>query len=820
MRMKARVRNIIISSVVGAAVVVAIVVPCVLLIPSDDTGNDSGGGGDSGDDRPTYTFDDYLSNNFGYSSLYPTWDRTDTTSMKYITRNSDGDIVTRIYNKPDTDVDVLITGPSEGDTTKTSAYSVSADNQYIWYRRDWKQVWRHSYTANFAIYRMNGAAGVLLDDTSIAGFPMDGMIHHMEWSPTGHNLAIVYDWDIWIIKNLDDTNPTLTQVTADGQKNKIYNGIPDWVYEEEMISANNVLYWAPDSNSFAFLRTDDTNTPIVEFSMYNNAQYPETVQIAYPKAGTTNPTVTLHVYDLGDSSTKELQPPTWPSFGANANFTEYYFSRFTWLDENTCLPTWTDRPQTASVGSRCARNTTSGDWTCTSVDDASTEYVSNGWVGSFGPFNIIWKDANTHFTIYARPNDGDATDGRWQIAKVDWTAGAKSWLTKTDYDIIGLYFYDAANDWLYYTAAAPEPRERHVYRVKGNGNNVVNPECMTCQLDKDYENRCGWITPRFNIDRSVAIVNCRGYREPMTVYYTISAEGVWSTKAEVIYDNQELVDKVSGIKWPEKRYGTFKYADYDKEYQYQMFVPADFDDSGNTKYPLLIEVYAGPEFQSITDTWTRGWASTHMVSDKNIIVASVDGRGSAYEGYKFMREAYLKLGQNEPVDQTAFAKFLAAKPYIDENLVGIWGWSYGGYTTSHTIGYDAGQTFKCGIAVAPLADWRYYDSMYAERYMARPEDNEDGYTKASIVTGHVLSNFKNAEYTLIHGTADDNVHFQNAAAMEKALVEADVDFDTFFYADQAHSINKGNAHAHIYRQLTTRMSHCLGRCDVSYPGQC
>nr|XP_039253153.1 prolyl endopeptidase FAP-like isoform X1 [Styela clava] len=805
----------LIGGLSGAAVVVVIVVPCVLLIPGDEEVNPTEDPQETTIDpstKPTYTFDDLFGDKYGYNSLYPNWDKTDTTNNKQFIAYDSDKIVIRNIEKHNDNVKTLINDEGDG---KTISYSVSADNMFVYYRDDYKKVWRHSHTGNYAIYKIvdGNEAGTRVN---VPGFPSDGMIHHMEWSPTAHTLAYVHRWNVYVIKDLD-TTPVITQVTSDGSQNDVYNGIPDWVYEEEMIGSNNVLYWAPDSSSFAYLKTDDTNTERVKFSMYGDAQYPETITIAYPKAGTTNPTVKMFVYDIAAATNVELPPAPFPT-DKQGNFTDYYFSRFTWLDNNNCLITWVDRPQTHSIGNKCTKTT---GWSC--GDGVGThEEVSNGWVGSFGPFDIVWKTGtvpNQYFTIYARVDDNDAEDGRWQIARVSADLSAKQWVTKTGYDIVGLYFYDETNDWLYFTAAAPEPRKRHIFRIKGSENNG-EPECMTCQLEKDYENRCGWITPSFNRDRSIAVANCRGFWIPMTVYYTIDTEGNWQEKPTVIEDNAELATKVSATRWPQKEYGEFKSDKYEeKAYKYELFKPEDFDP--NKKYPLLIEVYAGPEFQSVNDIWTSGWSSTHMVSDKDIVVASVDGRGSAYEGYKFMRQVYKKLGQMEPEDQRDFAQWLISQnDWIDPANVAIWGWSYGGYATSHTLGLDGGNTFKCGIAVAPLADWRFYDSMYAERYMGLPTgaDNDAGYTLASIITGHDLENFKSTSYVLIHGTADDNVHFQNAAEMEKALVEKDVDFDDFFYADQAHSINTGNGSKHIYRQLTIRMAQCLGRSNTVYPG--
>lgn len=260
---------------------------------------------------------------------------------------------------------------------------------------------------------------------------------------------------------------------------------------------------------------------------------------------------------------------------------------------------------------------------------------------------------------------------------------------------------------------------------------------------------------------------------------------------------------------PKKVYGKYQSNTYpDKTFNFQWFKPDDFDES--KKYPLVIEVYAGPEFQKVTDEWSPDFCQS-MVSEYDIICASVDGRGSAFEGDKFMQQVYKKLGVNEPEDQTDFGSYMQSLSFIDENKVAIWGWSYGGYTTTHTLAYGnngANDVFKCGVAVAPLASWRYYDIMYAERYLGKPQDCQQCYDQAEIWyraengPNKDFEGFKNAWYTMIHGTADDNVHFMSAAHMEKKLVEADVDFDNFYYADEDHSIRSSpEVNYHVYQNI-------------------
>jgi len=793
-------KQVVLGLVVSACVVIAIVVPCALLIPDDTT--------DAGD-LPKYTFDDIYSNKFRYESLYPRWDTSTDSSTDYLEMNSDRSILRKDVTDPADGGEQLISGKPYTDTD-ANLYSVSASTDYVFYRYNYIQVWRHSYTADFNIYKTSDETKVSID-----GFPTDGMIQHMEWAPTGNRLAIVYKWNLWYV-DLDATTPVLVQVTDDGAKNSVYNAIPDWVYEEEMTSANNVLFWSPDADKIAFLRTEEINTKIIEYSMYpEEEQYPVTMKIAYPKAGTPIGTPSLWVYDITLGEKKQLVGPT------EITASDHYFARFEWMTNDICVPTWVNRVQDKSIATWCIRDDATGDFDCTLTGAGNKEDTDGkGWVGSFNPFDVVPKGTDgSYFTIYARPKQGDSDDGFWQVVLVQpGNNDAVNFLTYTEYDSVQLLHYDEANDYIYFLAVYPEARDRQVMRLSSDSKDEKEPKCMTCPLMDLYVDRCRYISPIFNAENDAVVINCRGPKVPLTVLITIDEKGDWktgTTEVMVVKSNDDLIANQKTVAWPTREYGKFP-SDSGYEFNYEIWKPADFDK--NKKYPLLIEVYAGPEFQKVQSRWTEGFAQTYMVSSRDIIVASVDGRGSAYQGYKFMREVYKQLGQKEPVDQTAFANYLATEhSYIDKENMAIWGWSYGGYTTSHTLGYDAGKTFKCGVAVAPLADWRFYDAMYAERYMRTPAENDAGYTKASIVTGHELQNFKKSWYTLIHGTSDDNVHFQNAAAMEKALVEADVDFDDFFYADQAHSINTGNGNQHVYRQIDFRLSTCLGKIAGHFP---
>jgi len=804
----------IVAAVISVCVVVAVVVPCVVLLPKDSAGDDPV----DPSTLPKFDYDDLYTDKYNYEYLYPNWDDSTASTTDYVTMQDNADIVNIDLGAPNDPPTVLFPGSLFTDNSY-QGYSLSATTDYVVYWKDYKKVWRHSYLANFYVYAKSDPTTEL--GATVAGFPRDGKIHYVEWSPVGNKLAIVYGWDLWYI-DFDADTPALVRITDDGEENKVYNGIPDWVYEEESIGTNNVLYWSPQATRLAYLKTNDTNTNIIEYSMYDQPQYPRTVKIAYPKAGTPIGEPELYVYDLALDASLRLDAPSEFQSAPEG----FYFHRFVWNNEDIALPTWTNRVQDKSIAQWCIYDSDTTSMPCTLTGKNNIEDLTGKcWVGSFNPFDVKPAgSAGDYFTIYARPNDGDDSDGYWQIAYLNPSNlddAAMPWVTKTNYDIVELLHYDEEHDFLYFLAVYPENRDRHVMRVKSTDRDRVEPELMTGELMTKYEDRCRWIAPSFNPTNDHVVINCRGPMVPLTVRIPIDPDtGAWDPNDVVLKSNDDLANKIKQVQWPVREFQSFK-SQSGYSYNYELWKPATFDPK--KKYPLLIEVYAGPEFQKITSTWTKALAQTYMVSERDIIVASVDGRGSAYQGYKFMREVYKQLGIKEPQDQTEFANYMADNfDYIDRENIAIWGWSYGGYTTSHTLGYDGNQAnpiFKCGVAVAPLASWRYYDAMYAERYLRMPDENKAGYDGAEIFKESNVKGFQtqNAWYTLIHGTSDDNVHFQNAAMMEKTLVQADVDFDDFFYADQAHSINIGNAKVHVYRQIDHRLSSCLGKLTSYYP---
>uniref|UniRef100_A0A8C3CXV5 Dipeptidyl peptidase 4 n=1 Tax=Cairina moschata TaxID=8855 RepID=A0A8C3CXV5_CAIMO len=573
---------------------------------------------------------------------------------------------------------------------------------------------RHSYTASYYIYDFNTSS--ILDETLL-----HNNTQYISWSPVGHKLAYVWNNNIYI-----KASPTAApvQITSNGEENKIFNGIPDWVYEEEMFGTHSALWWSPNGNFVAYARFNDTEVPVIEYSFYSEdtLQYPKTIRIPYPKAGAKNPTVQFFIVNtlVPGFDSAEISPPEEIRSG------DHYLSVVTWVtDERICLQ-WLRRIQNFSVLTVCDFENTTRNWTFLlfALIDISLVFKFQPSVPYFAP------DNTTYYRVFSN------AEGYKHIHYIN---GSEVMLLES----------------------SPNPTK-----------------CVSCDLNQE---RCQYYSVSFSNDAQYYQLNCHVLR--------------------YLENNTELDNSLKDIQMPSKKTDSITVGGYNL--WYQMILPPHFDSS--KKYPLLLEVYAGPCSQKVDYVFRINWA-TYLASTEQIIVATFDGRGSGYQGDEIMHAINRKLGTYEVEDQISAARKFSEMSFVDKDRIAIWGWSYGGYVTSMVLGSGSG-VFKCGIAVAPVSRWQYYDSIYTERYMGLPteSDNLKNYNSSTVMAR--AEKFKEVEYLLIHGTADDNVHFQQAAQIAKALVEAEVDFQAMWYTDKDHSIT-GQAHKHIY----THMSHFIKQC--------
>lgn len=573
------------------------------------------------------------------------------------------------------------------------------------------------------------------------------------YSPDGRMCAFVRDNNIWIRKFDFDTE---VQVTKDGELNKILNGITDWVYEEEF-AVTNLMAWSPDSEYLAFVRSDESDVKEYSMQMYGEGTYPSYYNFKYPKAGEKNSTVTLHSYCVQTRDTKHLDVPL---------DEDGYIPRITFTKNSDQLAVMTLNRQ-QNLFNMYYVNPKSG-VSRLILREENKCYVDSEWLKSI-------QFLNNGF-LYVSEQDGYS-----HIYMYSPTGVMQRQVTKGNWDVTQLLGIDEATKTVYYESAEESPMQRAVYKIDAKG---VKTKLST---EKGTNNA------QFSANFAYYVNRYSNANTPMKI--TVN-ETKTKKVLRTLQDNAALNERLAKYNFAKKEFFTVNTAS-GVELNAWMVKPLNFDE--NKRYPVLMFQYSGPNSQQVLDSYSFDWE--RYLSTKDILVVCVDGRGTGARGEAFRKCTYMNMGDLESKDQVEAAHALAELPYVDGDRMAIWGWSFGGYNTLMALTVGKG-TFKVGIAVAPPTDWRYYDTVYTERFMRTPQENQRGYDLTSP-----LKRVKElrGKLLLIHGTADDNVHFKQTMDYAEALVQANKQFDMHVYRDRNHGIYGGNTRFHLY----TKMSNYL-----------
>ncbi len=666
---------------------------------------------------------------------YTTFDRTAIVKYSYAT----GNIVDTILKMNN----LSIKGVSD--------YRFNDDETKIILETDVESIYRHSYTAKFYVWDINTKKLLPVSDKDKQQLAT--------LSPDGKKVAFVYKNNIYI-KNLESGKETA--VTTDGEKNKIINGAPDWVYEEEF-GFNQAFYWSPDGKKIAYIRFDESKVKSFSMQMFagqaprleQNALYPEIRTWKYPKAGEDNSVVSVHIYDVNTQKTIKAD------IGSE---TDIYIPRIR----------WTKNPNTLSI-IRLNRLQNKLEILFADAQNGNTKLIytdtNKYYIGEETLDNLKFTRDGKYFVISSE------RDGYRHIYLYTVEGKLVKQLTKGNWDVIDFIGYDENKKICYYISSEESPVKRTLYSISLKGKK------------KKLSTQSGSNRAAFSKTYKYYINYFSNAQTPN--YVTLhDANG---KLIRVLKDNSALKKKVEEYGGLHKEFFTFKTSEGVELYGY-MIKPPDFD--ATKKYPVLMYQYSGPNSQTVIDRWSFGW--DRLLAQKGYITVCVAGRGTGGRGEAFRKITYKQLGKYETIDQIEAAKYIGTLPYIDKNRIGIWGWSYGGFETLLALSKGKG-VFKAGIAVAPVTNWRYYDNIYTERYMRTPQENPDGYDQNSPTT---FVKDMNARLLLVHGMGDDNVHFQNSAEYSEALVQANKQFREFFYTNRNHGIYGGNTRIHLYTMMT------------------
>lgn len=623
------------------------------------------------------------------------------------------------------------------------SYSFNQAETKILIANNSNQIFRHSFTADYYLY----------DIASKKTIKILGQVQEPTFSPDGKKIAFAQANNLFVY---DIESNSKIQLTIDGKKNAIINGITDWVYEEEFAEVR-AFDWSSDSKKIAFIRFDETQVPEFSMDIFKKNLYPKSESFKYPKAGEKNALVSLFICEVATKEKKEIDL---------SQYSDFYIARMKWTnDANTLSAQILNRHQNNLDLVYVDSNSGTTKIVLTEKDAAYVDVTED--LTYLKDNSFIWtseKDGFNHIYLYDKTGKliNQVTKGNWEITKY--------------------YGLDEKTKTIFYQSTENGSINRDIYSISLDGKNK-----------KRLSEKTGTNGATFSPNFQYYINSFSNSQIPTTFTLNNSKDG---KIVQAIVSNDELLQKLKNYNLPTKEFFVLKTA---KGHDLNAWIikPKDFD--ATKKYPVFMYQYSGPGSQQVNNDWNGSDDYWFMsLTQMGYIVACVDGRGTGFKGANFKKCTQLQLGKYEVEDQIDAAKVIGNYEYVDKTRIGIFGWSYGGFMSSNCL-FKGADVFKMAIAVAPVTNWRFYDSIYTERYMQTPQENASGYDDNSPI--NFVDKLK-GNLLLIHGTADDNVHVQNSMQMIEALVQANKQFDWAIYPDKNHGIYGGKTRIQLYNKMT------------------
>lgn len=689
----------------------------------------------------------------GISGLKPMLDGEHYTQI-----SSDHKRIVKYSFKTGEEVGTLfdVTTARDCDLKSFDDYILSPDEKLILIQTETKPIYRHSFTAVYYIYNVKNNKMEPLSNNGPQQVPL--------FSPDGNQIAFVRNNNIYLVKLLFANSES--QVTKDGEYNHVLNGIPDWVYEEEF-SFNRAFDFSADSKMIAYVRFDESAVPMFSFPWYKGlapektsyATYPGAYEYKYPKAGEVNSKVSIHTYDIKSHVTRKMDLQI---------DSDGYIPRIKFTSDPEKLAIMTLNRHQNRLDLYMA-NPRSG--LCkVAIRDEAEQYIKESAYSNikFYPEHIVMmseKDGYNHLYLYTIAGN---------LVKQ---------ITKGQFEVTSFLGWDQKANVFYYASNEGSPLRTAIYKIDGKGKKTK------------LSTRTGSNSAIFSTNQKYYINTFSNISTPTLITLNDNRGKELTT----LLDNSKLKAQTAQLNMPQKEFFTFRTSS-GVELNGWMMKPANFN--ANKKYPVILHQYSGPGSQQVIDRWGigsfgDGGLFEAYMCDKGYIMVCVDGRGTGGRGAAFEKCTYLQLGVKEAEDQVETARYLGTLPYIDGKRIGIWGWSFGGYNTLMSMS-DGSGAFKAGVAIAAPSDWRFYDTVYTERFMRTPKENAEGYDAGSAIK---RAPQLKGSLLLIHGTADDNVHYQNCAEYSEALVQAGIQFDMQVYTNRNHGIFGGKTREHLMNRV-------------------
>ncbi|KAM3857086.1 inactive dipeptidyl peptidase 10-like [Diretmus argenteus] len=690
------------------------------------------------------------------------------SDSEVVYRNRDGHVIKFNFVLNETEV---ILRNSTFVAFKVAKYSLSPDLKYALFAYDVKQVYRYSYTASYIVYNIYTREVWELNPPEV----QNAVLQHAAWGRQGQQLIYIFENNIYY---QSDVRSNSLRITSSGMEGVVFNGMADWLYEEEILRSHLAHWWSPDGERLAFLTINDTLVPNMALPQFTGSTYPRGLQYPYPTAGQTNPAVKLSVVNLfGATHTQDLLPPD------QFKLRDFYIVMVKWISSTHLAVRWLNRPQNASTLTVC---------------DATTgaclqrhEETSETWLSKQRQEPLFSKDRSRFFLTLPvkQGGQGDFHHITMFTKKLRSDQNEVRHLTSGDWEVTKIIAYDENNQILYFLSTEGSPQTRHLYSVSTLG--LFPRRCVTCGLKE----MCTFFDGDASSDAQHAILQCNGPGVPSVLLLSFDDVNSYF----ILEDNFPLWAAMESkrIIHTETRIITSEHF----ELPLKLIYPADFSES--YLYGILLIVGSSPGGQAVTDEFRLDWDRV-LVGSEQVIVARLDGRGSGFRGQRVLQQVHQRLGTVDVEDQIAALEYLAKLPYIDRTRIGVFGEGYGGYVTLMML-KSTERLIRCAATRAPVIDWTMYASAFSEKYFGLPSTEESRYQASKVLPS--MKGLPGGTLFLAHGTADANVHFQHSAELIKHLIKIGGNYTMQIYPDEGHFLSRRSQ-----LQLTHSLIGCFRGC--------
>ncbi|XP_053732954.1 inactive dipeptidyl peptidase 10-like [Synchiropus splendidus] len=743
-------------------VVLSLIGLSIVLLSKDDSGKLSG---------TILTLDDIFDREFQIHDPDAKW----INEEELVFRSWDGDIL--IVNVHTNKTELLMKNTTFA-TFKASKFAVSPDLNFVLLGYDVKQIYQHSFLASYLIYNLYTREVLELNPPEVS----DSVLQFASWGVRGQQLLYIFENNIYYQVDVQSSS---WRLTSSGQEGTVFNGITDWLYEEEVLHTQVAHWWSPDGTRLAYLTVNDTDVPKMFLPRFTGTLYPRGSEYPYPKMGQTNPSVSLYVVTLdGSSLTTELRPPD------SLEKSEHYVTMVTWVTTEVLAVRWVNRAQNMSILTLCDV-----------ISEACVKrhvMTSEKWLDRQNEEPMFSQDATSFFITMPLKHSRMGTFRHITMISNQWEGqdATLRHLTSGNWEVTQILAYDERANYLYFMSTATGAAHRHLYRIS-----TVDPlhqDCLSCSL---FKSRCSFYDAVISSDYQHVLLHCRGPGVPQMTVHSLAE----MKNHTVLENNRALNAALTNRQIPRKERRTLHANNYGLHME--LLFPVDFEETA--EYPLLLILDSAPGGQAVNDRFSLGWESV-LVSMEGVIVARLDGRGSGFQGQKILQEVHQRLGTVDVQDQIAAVERLVRLPFVDGSRVGVYGKAYGGFVS--TLLLLSSSIFRCGIADAPITNWRLHGSTFTEKYFGFPSREDLKYTISSL-----LSNFSAPgpqKFLIVHGTADATVHFQHSAELIKYLAATNTNYTLQMFPDEGHRVLSPKSQRFLASSLVTFFSRCFYREEI------